>query len=128
MKIPINEKNRARIAAAIDAVQGQHTSRFITVDDVFAACTVIEKRLDIAPHAMIGVCAYVDLNARRFPACAKRLESRASTQFSMRRTATGWTLTEIERMWAVGPSRAYVLELTEAARAALLRRNTEWAV
>ena len=124
MKIRICKENRDKIQKALDAVQGRCKERTITVDDIIYSVKDVEDNLKIAKKAMIGVKVESDQCCQNFPNAYKHTPY--STQYGMERTTGGWFLTWVERRPTKRAGNQYNLELTEAAKMALVDRFTKF--
>ena len=124
MKTRICKENRDKIQKALDAVQGRCKERTITVDDIIYSVKDVEDNLKIAKKAMIGVKVESDQCCQNFPNAYKHTPY--STQYGMERTTGGWFLTWVERRPTKRAGNQYNLELTEAAKMALVDRFTKF--
>ena len=124
MKIRICKENRDKIQKALDAVQGRCKERTITVDDIIYSVKDVEDNLKIAKKAMIGIKVVSDQCCQNFPNAYKHTPY--STQYGMERTSSGWFLTWVERRPTKRAGNQYNLELTEAAKMALVDRFTKF--
>lgn len=116
------EKVNARAAAMLAAVQSRATARTITPADMVNTLDAVEKRLGISKKALEGCRVDVDVNAQTFPRAYKYTAE--STQFSAVYMHGGWRVTYISRDKCKNPSRRYVVDLTDAAKAAIIDRCT----
>lgn len=124
MKIRICEENKDKIQAALDEAQGKSRERTITVTDILCSIKDVEDELQIPKKHIIGVKVISDHNCQNFPNAYKYTPY--STQFGMERTASGWFLTWVERKPTKRAGNYYNLELTEAAKSALVDRFTKF--
>lgn len=114
------EKVNARAAAMLAAVQSRATARTITPAGMVNALAAVEKRLGISKKALEGCRVDVDINAQTFPRAYKYTAE--STHFSAVYMRGGWRVTYVGRNKCKGPSRRYVVDLTDAAKAAIIDR------
>lgn len=120
--IKVHEANREKITAAIDENQKRTTARNITTDDVFRAINMIEYTLNIKKKDLDGIKASCDIHAQNFPNAYKyRAES---TQFTIENRRGTWYLTDIMRYYTRRDGHTYKLQLTEAAKRAIIERRT----
>ena len=124
MKTRICKENRDKLQAALNEVQGKSRERTITVDDIIYSVKDVEDNLKIAKKAMIGVKVESDQCCQNFPNAYKHTPY--STQYGMERTTGGWFLTWVERRPTKRAGNQYNLELTEAAKMALVDRFTKF--
>lgn len=126
--IAIKDTNKTKIDAVLNSVQEKCKVRLASYSDVVAACETIEKRLDIPARAMVGVVADVDPNAQTFPrAYREKCWGRVlSTHFTVVRTSSGWSLCGADRAACMGSTEGYSVTLTDAAKAALIKRATKF--
>jgi hypothetical protein len=122
MKIIIKEANLDKLTAAIKAAEGRATARTITAKDIISAAEKVTRHLSIPKKTMIGVTADVDINAQDFPSAYKYTPE--STQFSMVYCASGWAMDGICRGITRRANRAVDIQLTEAAKEAVLINAT----
>ena len=108
------------IMDAITAAEGRATARTIKSAEILEALEAIESKLDISKKAMEGIAATVDINAQTFPNAYKYIPE--STHFKARYTRGHWILTDIYRARTSAPGSRYQIELTEAAKAAVIER------
>jgi hypothetical protein len=116
------EKVNTCAAAMLAAVQSRATARTITPADMVNALNSVEKRIDISKKALDGCRVDIDVNAQTFPRSYKYTAE--STQFSAVYMHGGWRVTYIGRDKCKSPSRRYVVDLTDAAKAAIIDRCT----
>lgn len=114
------EKVNTRAAAMLEAVQSRATARTITPADMANALDAVEKRLGISKKALEGCRVDVDVNAQTFPRAYKYTAE--STQFSAVYMRGGWRVTYIGRDKCKSPSRRYVVDITDTAKAAIIDR------
>lgn len=113
-----------RLAAVISAEQGAARERTISAADVVDSCEEIARRLSIPKKHMEGVRAVVDPHAQRVPSSYRY--PMQSTWFIVEYRRGAWRLTFVCRSRVSAPSRRVVLQLPDAARAALLSRFSAW--
>lgn len=94
-KIVLTQKNLAKIDELIKTVEGRSTARTITAEKILKAVTRLESQLDVRKSALTGLEIDLDLNAQNFPRAYKFVPM--STQVSLVRTASSWTITHIWR-------------------------------
>ena len=116
------EKVNARAAAMLAAVQSRATARTIAPADMVNALAAVEKRLGISKKALEGCRVDIDVNAQTFPRAYKYTAE--STQFGAVYMHGGWRVTYVGRNKCNGPSRRYVVDLTDAAKTAIIDRCT----
>lgn len=120
--IVVKESNRDAINEMLNAVQKRCTVRCTDYDDIVYAIGRIERKLDIPKSAMIGIEARVDPHAETFCNAYKaKCFNPQSTHFTIKRTASGWTLTEAIRNHCMGSTEGYYLHLPEKAKEAIIR-------
>ena len=124
MKIRICKENKDKIQAALNEAQGKSRERTITVDDIICSVKDIEDELRIPKKHMIGVKVASDQCCQNFANSYRYTPY--STQYGMERTASGWFLTWVERKPTKRAGNQYNLELTEAAKKALVDRFTKF--
>ena len=124
MKIRICKENRDKMQKALDAIQWRCKERTITVDDIIYSVKDVEDNLKIAKKAMIGIKVVSDQCCQNFPNAYKHTPY--STQYGMERTSSGWFLIWVERRPTIRAGNQYNLELTEAAKSALVDRFTKF--
>ena len=104
------------VISALDDVQKRAKTR--TIDDwsICQAIKEIEERLDIISSKTdaIGTIAEVDYNAQHFPNAYKFTPE--STQITLVKKSSGWTLTSIQRNKCKSPANKIILTLTEATK------------
>lgn len=116
----IKEENREKIEKMIKAAEGRATTRLLTWKDIQQAIQNVEIHLGIAKKDLVGVYVDVDVNAQDFPNAYKYTPH--STQFTMVRKKSGWDLVSVERYTTRRPNSRYIVELTEEAKAAIIRK------
>jgi len=124
MRIRICEENRDKLQAALNDAQGNSRERTITVDDIINSIKDVEEELKIPKKYMVGIKVVSDQRCQNFPNAYKYTPY--STQYGMERTAIGWFLTWVERKPTKRAGNYYNLELTEAAKNALVDRFTKF--
>ena len=119
----IKEENRPKIQALLDEVQQNARVRCIKADDIFFACEMIEKRLDIPKSKLKGIIYQVDPNATVLPNAYKYTMSAESTQFTLTHTGSGWKLLSVERKPLIRRKTSFSLEkINEETTEALIHR------
>lgn len=121
MNIIINEKNKARISAAIEAAEGKATARTIDYDDIVSELSWLESFWGIPKKAMTGIKVSVNANAQTFPSAYKYTPE--STWFDAEKTSSGWKLTDVYRDVCRGPKSQYQVKLTDTAKLAIMDAN-----
>lgn len=122
MNIKISQNNSEKIDVAIHAAEGRSSVRQISSKLVLTVADGIASRLNIPKKAMVGIKVHADPSAQHFPNAYKYTPE--STQFTMEYRSGGWYLTNLFRAPVKSPSKAYSVELTEDAKAALISRNS----
>lgn len=112
----------APVTSALDAVQTRCTARTITAMNIVQAIKEIEERLNLISTKTdsIGTVAEVDVNAQDFPNAYKYTPE--STQITLERKTSGWTLKYIERNRCKSRANKIVLTLTDATKAHIAER------
>ena len=123
-RIRICKENRDKLQAALNEVQGKSRERTITVDDIIYSVKDVEETLGIPKKYLTGIKVASDQCCQNFPNAYKYTPY--STQFGMERTSSGWFLTWVERKPTKRAGNYYNLELTEAAKSALVDRFTKF--
>lgn len=124
MKIRICKENENKLQEALNAVQWRSRERTITTTDIICSVKDVEDTLGIPKKAMIGVKVVSDQCCQNFPNDYKYTPY--STQYGMERTSSGWFLIWVERRPTKRAGNQYNLELTEAAKSALVDRFTKF--
>ena len=124
MRIRICKENRDKLQAALNEAQGKSRERTITVNDIICSTRDVEEELKIPKKYMVGIRVVSDQCCQNFPNAYKHTPY--STQYGMERTASGWFLTWVERRPTKKAGNQYNLELTEAAKMALVDRFTKF--
>ena len=124
MKIRICKENENKLQEALNAVQWRSRERTITTTDIICSVKDVEDTLGIPKKAMIGVKVVSDQCCQNFPNAYKHTPY--STQYGMERTSSGWFLIWVERRPTKRAGNQYNLELTEAAKSALVDRFTKF--
>lgn len=120
MKIKVCEKNREKIAAAIDKVQSKARARTIDVDDIFWYCERIEKTYGFIPKSHRSDSVFsIDKHAQSFPnAYHGRPES---TQFDLLYRNGNYYLMTVGRVFTRSSDNLEVAAvLSQEAKDALL--------
>lgn len=120
MKIKVVPENMDKINAAIADVQKRARMRTINAKDVFTACKDVSDRLDITKKAMHNVCFTADMNAQTFPGCYRGIPE--STIIFCKYLNGFWYLMDVRRDYCRRPTKAYTVQLTEAAKTAIIER------
>lgn len=118
--IIVKEENRAKLQQELDALQQRSRVRTIDVNDIFKACSRIEKELNVTKKALVGTVAIVDPNSQDFPKAYKYTPE--STSFRIERTSTGWKLTDLYRDTCARYNNRYIVTMTEAAKQEILHK------
>ena len=107
-----------RLNTAITEAEGRATARTIIVKDIIDEIAFVEKTLGLPKKLLEGVCVYIDSNAQDFPKAYTWMPE--STKFHAEFRSGSWRITKIYR----GPCSRYgcghQLNLTDAARDALI--------
>ena len=117
-KIIVKEANIERINQEIKGAEGRASARCITASDIMDAVQSITAHLRIPKKSMVGITAYVDVNAQDFPSAYKYTPE--STLVALEYTRSGWAITGIERDVTHRASQAVSIELTDEAKKAVL--------
>lgn len=122
MKIRID--NVEKVVAAIDTVQARAQVRTIVYTDVLTACHAVENRLQIPKKAMNYIMFTADINAQSFPnAYGAIARTRPmSTVITCEYSNGYWYLMDVRRDYCRRPTKAYAVQLTEAAKTAIIER------
>lgn len=113
--IIVKPENRARIEAALEAVQGKAHTRTVTFDDIAKELKDIEDWFSIPKTALKGVKVSIDKHAQNFPnAYRGRAES---TQVEAIYTGTAWKITDIRRGYT--RAKGHVVESLELPEKAI---------
>lgn len=119
--IIVSEKNRERIAAAIEEAEGRATVRCLTYAAVLVAIERIEAKLNLPKARMEGVSFHVDTWAQDFPNAYEYTPM--STQFNLTLSKGKWRISDIGRASVQRAGRkCQCIEMPEALKDALLRR------
>ena len=114
----INETNRQKIEARIDAAQARARERLINYDQLLAAINKIEGKLNITKKALEGTRASVDIHAQDF---ARAYKYRAeSTHVEIIYSGGKWRLISVSRQFTRRHSQKYLISLSDTAAAAIL--------
>lgn len=124
MKIIIAERNRGKINTVIKQEEGRARERTIDYDDLVRAVKHIETFLGIAKTDMLDIEARVDVHAQIYPNAYKYIPQ--STQVYIKRTKSGWALTNVFRDRTGGTRKGYSLTLTDTAKKAIIERATRF--
>ena len=124
MKIRICKENENKLQEALNAVQWRSRERTITTTDIICSVKDVEETLGIPKKYMTGIKVVSDQCCQNFPNRYKYTPY--STQYGMERTSSGWFLTWVERRPTKRAGNQYNLELTEAAKSALVDRFTKF--
>ena len=120
--VGITQQQGSGAAAMLAAVQSRATARTIAPADMVNALAAVEKRLGISKKALEGCRVDIDVNAQTFPRAYEYTAE--STQFGAVYMHGGWRVTYVGRNKCNGPSRRYVVDLTDAAKTAIIDRCT----
>lgn len=120
MKIRICKENEDKLQEALNAVQWKSKERTITTTDIICSVKDVEDTLGIPKKYMTGIKVASDQCCQNFPNSYRYTPY--STQYGMERTSSGWFLTWVERRPTKRAGNQYNLELTEAAKSALVDR------
>ena len=113
--IIVRPENRARIEAALEAVQGKSRTRTVTFDDIAKELKDVEDWFSIPKTALKGVKVSIDKHAQNFPnAYRGRPES---TQVEAIYTGTAWKITDIRRGYT--RAKGHVVESLELPEKAI---------
>lgn len=120
VNIVIKVENKDRIEEAIRKVEGRATARTIDFEIILKSIEKIEDHLGIAKKDMTGCEATVDFYADDFPQAYKWTPE--STQFHIKKTASGWNLISVYRAKCGRYKERYFVSLTEEAKKAVLEK------
>lgn len=120
MRIRICKENEEKLQEALNAVQFRSKERTITTSDIICSIKDVEEELKIPKKYMVGIRVTSDQCCQNFPGSYRYTPY--STQYGMERTSSGWFLTWVERRPTKRAGNQYNLELTEAAKSALVNR------
>ena len=109
---------RDKLQAVLDSGQKRAKTRVIISIMVYDALTEIENKLGISKKALDGVKVYVDVNDQNFPKAYKYKPE--STWFNAEFKRGTWYLTDVYRDETARLNRGKIVELTEAAKTAVL--------
>ena len=123
-RIRICKENRNKLQAALNETQGKSRERTITVDDIIYSVKDVDETLGIPKKYLTGIKVASDQCCQNFANSYRYTPY--STQYGMERTASGWFLTWVERKPTKRAGNYYNLELTEAAKMALVDRFTKF--
>lgn len=112
------------LQAEIDTVQKRVRTRTITVTDIIKKCDEVSRRLDISRKALEGVAFYADINAQSFPGAYNGIPE--STHFQAAFMGGKWRLIKVYRYPVSAPTMGTKIQLTDAAKIAVLARITEF--
>ena len=113
----------AKIAAALEAVQGRCKARTISTADIRQALERIEWHFDIPKCKLDGVEVMCDIHAQSFPNSYRFTPE--STVFTAENRRGKWYLTGVRRMATSSPTKAvWVRTMPEETREAIIERCT----
>lgn len=119
--IIVSEKNRERIATAIEEAEGRATVRCLTYAAVLVAIERIEAKLDLPKARMEGVSFHVDTWAQDFPNAYEYTPM--STQFNLTLSKGKWRISDIGRAPVQRAGRkCQCIEMPEALKYALIMK------
>lgn len=107
-----------KLSDAIKAAEGRAKERTADAVGILSAIGEIEKRLNITKKSLDGVKITVDINAQDFPRAYKYTPN--STIFEAVFRGGKWRITDIYRSRTHAAGRGTVVQLTEAAKAAII--------
>ena len=109
----INITNKEKLNQAINEVQGKATARTIDADSVEYRVKQIEEKLSTVLHKKdwVGIKAQIDHNGQDFPNAYKYTPN--STVVYLKRTGSGWFVTQIGRCVTSSANRQIVLTFPE---------------
>lgn len=111
------------ITAELAAVEKGCSARKITAADILEALRSIEDRLAVAKAKLDGTSITVDVHAQHFPSAYHGIPM--STVFDAINRRGTWYITSIYRWQSHAPTRAVLLQLSDATKSALLDRFSE---
>lgn len=112
----------AKLQGILDYVQCRSKVRTIEIDDIINALAEIENKLSLPKKAMIGVSAWVDVNAQKFPTAYRGIPE--STQFHAEYTTGGWKILSVVRYRCTNTK--VEITHTEASKEALIQRFSKF--
>lgn len=121
MKIRVLESNRTRINTELQRVQSRCEVRLVDFDDIRRMIKTIEDRLQISKKSLEGCEAVVDIHAQNFPHAYKYTPD--STWVKLAYSAGCWQFIDAQRARTASEGHGYVLSLTPAAEAEILRHH-----
>lgn len=124
--IVINEKNRERIAAALEEVQKRSKERTITVDQIMATPARLMDNYDIPAKAFDGSEFSIDLNAQDFPNAYKYRAQ--STQYEIKHYSGTFHLMDIERNDTRRAYHTVKAKLSETTKKAILDKAEDFYI
>lgn len=115
----VKESNKDKINAMIKEVEGRSTARTIDYRDIVFNIATIERTLGIPKKYMVGIEVNVDKHAQDFPNAYKYTPY--STQYTIKRKASGWDLISVKRNRTRRLKQEYLLQLTDTAKEAIIK-------
>lgn len=122
--IVIKKENENRINETIKAAEGRATVRTIDFKDIMSAISDIEKRLGIQKKILDGITAEIDYHAQDFPHAYKYRPE--STHVALIHKSGSWQLVDVYRDTTRRRGHSINLDLTEAAKNAIIRRMSDF--
>lgn len=119
-----NDKGVIALTNVLIDVQKRASVRTIDAEEVIRHLCAVSDNLDISKKAMEGITIRADLNAQKFPNAYKGRPE--STIFEAKYKAGGWRVTSVARADAVQRNHGTSINLTDAAKDALLSRFCEF--
>lgn len=116
--IIINDRNKDRITAILDAIQGKCKARTIDYRDIAETCKRIENRLCIPKKCLEGSRFNVDIEAFNKPSAYKYTPY--STQFIVEFAKGNWKLIGIDRWETRREKHSILAELSETTKNAII--------
>lgn len=126
--IPLHGVNAdAKIAAALEAVQGRCTARTIDCDDIRNAIAQMESFFGIPKCKLDGLRADCDVNAQTFPNAYRFAPE--STVFTVENRKGKWYITSIRRAPTYPPTRAVqVRHMSDSMADAIIEHHYDFGI
>ena len=118
MKIKVTDVEK--INAALEDVQNRCSARTVDAADVAKICERVEERLGISKRAMDGITVVADCHAQQFPSAYRYTPESTHVYLMYRRGA--WYMTDARRESCWSPTVGVRVNLTDAAREAIVQR------
>lgn len=118
LNIIINEKNKAKVEAVLNEVQGKCRERTITADNIYKFCESINKAYRIYKKDLEGSSFDVDHHAQDFPKAYKYKAN--STQFTVQYKKGKFVLIDVCRFGTRRSKQKVLATLSEETKKAIL--------